>query len=189
MDAITRAYLDGRVNRPYTAYEADPDAEYMRTVEIDLSQIEPTVAFPHLPENAHPISQVGQIKIDQVVIGSCTNGRLEDMAVAAKLLEGKKVADHVRCIVMPATQHIFQQCIDLGYLSTFISAGCAVSTPHLRPLPGRPHGSHGQRRKVRRHHQPELCGPHGRHHLEIYLASPAVAAASAVAGFIADPRN
>ena len=165
VDAITRAYLDGRVNRPYTAYEADPDAEYVRTVEIDLSQIEPTVAFPHLPENAHPISQVGQIKIDQVVIGSCTNGRLEDMAVAAKLLEGKKVADHVRCIVMPATQHIFQQCIDLGYLSTFISAGCAVSTPHLRPLPGRPHGSHGQRRKVRRHHQPELCGPHGRHHL------------------------
>ena len=136
VDAITRAYLDGRVNRPYTAYEADPDAEYVRTVEIDLSQIEPTVAFPHLPENAHPISQVGQIKIDQVVIGSCTNGRLEDMAVAAKLLEGKKVADHVRCIVMPATQHIFQQCIDLGYLSTFISAGCAVSTPTCGPCLG-----------------------------------------------------
>ena len=136
VDAITRAYLDGRVNRPYTAYEADPDAEYVRTVEIDLSQIEPTVAFPHLPENAHPISRVGQIKIDQVVIGSCTNGRLEDMAVAGKLLEGKKVADHVRCIVMPATQHIFQQCIDLGYLSTFISAGCAVSTPTCGPCLG-----------------------------------------------------
>ena len=96
VDDITRKYMDGRVNRPYTAYEADSDAEYVRTIEIDLSQIEPTVAFPHLPENARPISQVGDVTIDQVVIGSCTNGRLEDMAIAAKILEGKKVAPNVR---------------------------------------------------------------------------------------------
>ena len=189
LDAITRAYLDGRVNRPYTAYEADPDAEYVRTVEIDLSQIEPTVAFPHLPENAHPISQVGQIKIDQVVIGSCTNGRLEDMAVAAKLLEGKKVADHVRCIVMPATQHIFQQCIDLGYLSTFISAGCAVSTPTCGPCLGGHMGVMANGEKCVATTNRNFVGRMGGITSEIYLASPAVAAASAVAGFIADPRN
>ena len=189
VDAITRAYLDGRVNRPYTAYEADPDAEYVRTVEIDLSQIEPTVAFPHLPENAHPISQVGQIKIDQVVIGSCTNGRLEDMAVAAKLLEGKKVADHVRCIVMPATQHIFQQCIDLGYLSTFISAGCAVSTPTCGPCLGGHMGVMANGEKCVATTNRNFVGRMGGITSEIYLASPAVAAASAVAGFIADPRN
>ena len=189
VDAITRAYLDGRVNRPYTAYEADPDAEYVRTVEIDLSQIEPTVAFPHLPENAHPISQVGQIKIDQVVIGSCTNGRLEDMAVAAKLLESKKVADHVRCIVMPATQHIFQQCIDLGYLSTFISAGCAVSTPTCGPCLGGHMGVMANGEKCVATTNRNFVGRMGGITSEIYLASPAVAAASAVAGFIADPRN
>ena len=189
VDAITRAYLDGRVNRPYTAYEADPDAEYVRTVEIDLSQIEPTVAFPHLPENAHPISQVGQIKIDQVGIGSCTNGRLEDMAVAAKLLESKKVADHVRCIVMPATQHIFQQCIDLGYLSTFISAGCAVSTPTCGPCLGGHMGVMANGEKCVATTNRNFVGRMGGITSEIYLASPAVAAASAVAGFIADPRN
>ena len=127
VDAITRAYLDGRVNRPYTAYEADPDAEYVRTVEIDLSQIEPTVAFPHLPENAHPISQVGQIKIDQVVIGSCTNGRLSDLRIAANLLKGKKVAKNVRCIVFPGTQTIYLDAMREGLVEAFIQAGAVLS--------------------------------------------------------------
>ena len=189
VDAITRAYLDGRVNRPYTAYEADPDAEYVRTVEIDLSQIEPTVAFPHLPENAHPISEVGQIKIDQVVIGSCTNGRLEDMAVAAQILKGKKVADHVRCIVMPATQHIFKQCIELGYMTTFIDAGCAVSTPTCGPCLGGHMGVMADGEKCVATTNRNFVGRMGGITSEIYLASPAVAAASAVAGYIADPRN
>ena len=189
VDHITRAYLDGRVNRPYTAYEADPDAEYVRTVEIDLSQIEPTVAFPHLPENAHPISEVGQIKIDQVVIGSCTNGRLEDMAVAAQILKGKKVADHVRCIVMPATQHIFKQCIELGYMTTFIDAGCAVSTPTCGPCLGGHMGVMADGEKCVATTNRNFVGRMGGITSEIYLASPAVAAASAVAGYIADPRN
>lgn len=189
VDDITRAYLDGRVNRPYTAYEADPDAEYVRTVEIDLSTIEPTVAFPHLPENAHPISEVGQIKIDQVVIGSCTNGRLEDMAVAAQILKGKKVADHVRCIVMPATQHIYKECIEKGYLTTFIDAGCAVSTPTCGPCLGGHMGVMANGEKCVATTNRNFVGRMGGITSEIYLASPAVAAASAVAGYIADPRN
>ena len=189
VDDITRAYLDGRVNRPYTAYEADPDAEYARTVEIDLSQVEPTVAFPHLPENAHPISQVGEIKIDQVVIGSCTNGRLEDMAVAAKILQGRKVASHVRCIVMPATQHIFKQCIELGYMTTFIDAGCAVSTPTCGPCLGGHMGVMANGEKCVATTNRNFVGRMGGITSEIYLASPAVAAASAVAGVIADPRK
>ena len=112
-----------------TAYEADPDAEYVRTVEIDLSQIEPTVAFPHLPENAHPISQVGQIKIDQVVIGSCTNGRISDMRDAAEVLKGRKVAKGVRCIVLPATPTIWRQAMKEGLFDIFTDAGCIVGPP------------------------------------------------------------
>ena len=128
VDDVTIAFMEVRVNRPYTVYEADPDAEYARGIEIDLSQVEPTVSYPHLPENARPISQVEDIKVDQVIIGSCTNGRLEDMAMAAEILEGRKVADHVRCIVIPATQQVFQDCVEKGYMTTFIQAGCAVST-------------------------------------------------------------
>ena len=189
VDAITRAYLDGRVNRPYTAYEADPDAEYVRTIEIDLSQIEPTVAFPHLPENARPISQVGDITIDQVVIGSCTNGRLEDMATAAKILEGKKVAPNVRCIVMPATQSIYKECIQRGYITTFIDAGCAVSTPTCGPCLGGHMGVMANGEKCVATTNRNFVGRMGGITSEIYLASPAVAAASAIAGKIADPRE
>ncbi len=115
------------------------------TYEIDLSQIEPTVAFPHLPENTRPIAQVGDVTIDQVVIGSCTNGRLEDMAIAAKILEGKKVATNVRCIVMPATQSIYKECIQRGYMHHLHRRRLRRLHPHLRPLPGRSHGCHGQR--------------------------------------------
>ncbi|MGM9578591.1 MAG: aconitase/3-isopropylmalate dehydratase large subunit family protein, partial [Evtepia sp.] len=189
VDDVTIAFMKDRVNRPYTIYEADPDAEYSRTVEINLSEIEPTVSYPHLPENARPISQVEDIKINQVIIGSCTNGRLEDMAVAAEILEGKKVADHVRCIVIPATQQVFQDCIDKGYLTTFIQAGCAVSTPTCGPCLGGHMGVMANGEKCVATTNRNFVGRMGGITSEIYLASPAVAAASAIAGKIADPRE
>ena len=188
VDEKTKAFLDGRAQRPYTVYEADPDAEYARTIDIDLSSIEPTVAFPHLPENAKPISQVEEIPIDQVIIGSCTNGRLEDMEIAAKLLQGKKVAPHVRCIVMPATQEIFKTCAQLGYLTTFIDAGCAVSTPTCGPCLGGHMGVMANGERCVATTNRNFVGRMGGITSEIYLASPAVAAASAIAGKIADPR-
>ena len=177
VDEITKAYLDGRTQRPYTVYAADPDAEYVRTIEIDLSSIEPTVAFPHLPENAKPISQVEDIRIDQVIIGSCTNGRLEDMEVAAKLLEGKKVASHVRCTVMPATQEIFKV------------RGRRRVHPPLRPRPGGHMGVMANGERCVATTNRNFVGRMGGITSEIYLASPAVAAASAIAGKIADPRG
>lgn len=189
VDAITRAYLDGRVNRPYTAYEADPDAEYVRTVEIDLSQIEPTVAFPHLPENAHPISQVGQIKIDQVVIGSCTNGRISDMRAAAEILKGRKVADGIRCIVLPATEEIVQQMIDEGIFQTFLAAGAAVSTPTCGPCLGGHMGCMCEGERCVSTTNRNFVGRMGHVTSEVILASPTVAAASAVAGCVADPAK
>ena len=189
VDDVTIAFMKDRVNRPYTIYEADPNAEYSRTVEINLSEIEPTVSYPHLPENARPISQVEDIKINQVIIGSCTNGRLEDMAVAAEILKGKKVADHVRCIVIPATQQVFQDCIDKGYLTTFIQAGCAVSTPTCGPCLGGHMGVMANGEKCVATTNRNFVGRMGGITSEIYLASPAVAAASAIAGKIADPRE
>ena len=189
VDETTIAYMEGRVNRPWTAYEADPDAEYVRTIEINLSEIEPTVSYPHLPENARPISKVEDIKIDQVIIGSCTNGRLEDMAIAAEILKGQKVADHVRCIVIPATQQVFQDCIDLGYMTTFIQSGCAVSTPTCGPCLGGHMGVMANGEKCVATTNRNFVGRMGGITSEIYLASPAVAAASAIAGKIADPRE
>jgi len=189
VDEITIAYMKDRVDRPWTVYEADPDAEYVRTVEIDLNTVEPTVSFPHLPENAHPISDVGEIAIDQVIIGSCTNGRLEDMAVAAEILKGRKVDPNVRCIVMPATQQIFKDCILKGYMTTFIDAGCAVSTPTCGPCLGGHMGVMANGEKCVATTNRNFVGRMGGITSEIYLASPAVAAASAVAGKIADPRT
>ena len=189
VDEITETYMKGRVDRPWTAYAADPDAEYTRTVEIDLNTVEPTVSFPHLPENARPISDVGDIAIDQVIIGSCTNGRLEDMAVAAEILKGRKVDPNVRCIVMPATQQIFRDCIEKGYMTTFIDAGCAVSTPTCGPCLGGHMGVMANGEKCVATTNRNFVGRMGGITSEIYLASPAVAAASAVAGKIADPRT
>ena len=189
VDEITLAYMKGRVDRPWTVYEADPDAEYTRVVEIDLNTVEPTVSFPHLPENAHPISDVGDIAIDQVIIGSCTNGRLEDMAVAADILRGRKVDPNVRCIVMPATQQIFRDCIEKGYMTTFIDAGCAVSTPTCGPCLGGHMGVMANGEKCVATTNRNFVGRMGGITSEIYLASPAVAAASAIAGKIADPRK
>jgi 3-isopropylmalate/(R)-2-methylmalate dehydratase large subunit len=151
--------------------------------------VEPTVSYPHLPENARPISQVEDIQIDQVIIGSCTNGRLEDMAVAAQILKGRKVADHVRCIVMPATPLIFRQCAELGYMTTFIDAGCAVSTPTCGPCLGGHMGVMANGEKCVATTNRNFVGRMGGISSEIYLASPAVAAASAIAGKIADPRE
>jgi 3-isopropylmalate/(R)-2-methylmalate dehydratase large subunit len=189
VDEITTAYMTGRVDRPWTAYAADPDADYVRTVEIDLNTVEPTVSFPHLPENARPISDVGDIAIDQVIIGSCTNGRLEDMAVAAGILKGRKVDPNVRCIVMPATQQIFRDCIEKGYMTTFIDAGCAVSTPTCGPCLGGHMGVMANGEKCVATTNRNFVGRMGGITSEIYLASPAVAAASAIAGKIADPRT
>ena len=189
VDDITRAYLDGRVNRPYTAYEADPDAEYVRTVEIDLSQIEPTVAFPHLPENAHPISEVGQIKIDQVVIGSCTNGRIEDMEAAYNILKGRHIADGVRGIIIPATMEVYRTCIERGYTTAFVDAGCIVSTPTCGPCLGGYMGILAEGERCVSTTNRNFVGRMGHVNSEIYLASPATAAASALTGHITDPRE
>lgn len=189
VDDITRKYMDGRVNRPYTAYEADPDAEYVRTIEIDLSQIEPTVAFPHLPENARPISQVGDVTIDQVVIGSCTNGRLSDLRIAANLLKGKKVAKNVRCIVFPGTQTIYLDAMREGLVEAFIQAGAVVSTPTCGPCLGGHMGILAAGERAVSTTNRNFVGRMGHVDSEVYLASPAVAAASAVTGYITDPAE
>ena len=136
VDEITLEYVSARSNRTPKVYEADQDAEYERTIDIDLSQIKQTVAFPHLPENTRTFDDIPDIKIDQVVIGSCTNGRLEDLIVAAGILKGKKIAEGVRCIILPGTQQIYLDAMDMGLLKIFIEAGCAVSTPTCGPCLG-----------------------------------------------------
>ncbi len=144
VDAKTEAFLKGRVTRPWTAVEADPDAVYERVVKIDLSKLVPVTSYPHLPENTHPVSESHHIKIDQVVVGSCTNGRLEDIAQAAEVLKDHKVNENVRCIIIPATQEIYQEAIRLGYVDIFINAGAAVSTPTYQPQFPRTYGPRGQ---------------------------------------------
>ena len=189
VDEITLAYVKDRVNRPFTVYEADEDAVYDRVIDIDLSQIKQTVAFPHLPENTKTIDEVGDIKIDQVVIGSCTNGRLSDLAVAAEILKGRKVADGVRAIIIPATQQIYMDAMKLGYLETFIEAGCAVSTPTCGPCLGGYMGILADGERAVATTNRNFVGRMGHVNSEVYLASPAVAAASAVVGKIAGPEQ
>ncbi|PWM69351.1 MAG: 3-isopropylmalate dehydratase large subunit [Eubacteriales Family XIII. Incertae Sedis bacterium] len=187
VDAVTEEYMKDKVSRPYSKYEADEDAEYDAVYDIDLAAIKPTVAFPHLPENTKKIDEVGDIPIDQVVIGSCTNGRLSDMAVAAKILKGKKVHKDVRAIIIPATQKIYKECIDLGYLETFIDAGCVVSTPTCGPCLGGYMGILAAGERCVATTNRNFVGRMGHGDSEVYLASPAVAAASAVLGKIAGP--
>lgn len=189
VDAITKAYMDGRINRPYTVYEADPDAVYDAVYSIDLSSLRPTVAFPHLPSNTRTIDEVGEIPIDQVVIGSCTNGRLSDMAAAAEILAGRKVKKGMRVIVIPATQQIYKDCIRLGYLETFIDAGCVVSTPTCGPCLGGYMGILAAGERCVATTNRNFVGRMGHGDSEVYLASPAVAAASAIAGKIAAPER
>ena len=189
VDDITVEYQKGRVDREYKIYEADADAEYDAVYDIDLSKIKPTVSFPHLPENTKTTDECGEVKIDQVVIGSCTNGRLEDMAMAAKILKGRHIAKNVRCIVIPATQQVYLDCIKNGYMETFIEAGCAVSTPTCGPCLGGHMGILAKGERAVATTNRNFVGRMGHPESEVYLASPAVAAASAVTGKISDPSE
>lgn len=189
VDEVTEEYMKGRVNRPYKVYEPDEDAVYERIIEINLSKLKPTIAFPHLPSNTRTIDSAGDIKIDQVVIGSCTNGRLEDMAAAAEILKGKKVADEMRCIIIPATQNIYKECVRLGYIDTFIDAGCIVSTPTCGPCLGGYMGILAEHERCVATTNRNFIGRMGHYLSEVYLANPYVAAASAVTGKITDPRE
>ena len=187
VDEKTMAYIKGRVNRDITVFEADADAEYEQVIEIDLSALRPTIACPHLPENTKTIDEVGDVPIQQVVIGSCTNGRLEDMALAAKILKGKKVHDDVRAIIIPATQQIFKDCIKEGYMDIFIDAGCVVSTPTCGPCLGGHMGILAEGERCVATTNRNFVGRMGHVKSEVYLASPAVAAASAITGKISGP--
>ena len=189
VDDVTIAYMKERVDRPYKIYTADPDAEYTRVIDLDLSQIKSTVSFPHLPENAKSIDQVGDVKIDQVVIGSCTNGRMSDMETAAEILKGKKIAKHVRCIIIPATQKIWLECVKRGYMDIFVEAGCAVSTPTCGPCLGGYMGILAAGERAVATTNRNFVGRMGHTESEVYLASPAIAAASAIAGKIADVKD
>ena len=189
VDDVTRAYVEGRVNRPWTAFEADEDAEYERTIEIDLSQVECTVAWPHLPENAHPATEGKEIAIDQIVIGSCTNGQLPDMAAAAEILKGKHLAPGVRGIIIPATQSVYRECMRLGYADIFLDAGCIISTPTCGPCLGGYMGILAAGERCVSSTNRNFVGRMGHVDSEVYLASPAVAAASGVAGHIAHPEE
>ena len=189
VDEVTKEYLKGRTDREYKVYEADPDAEYDEEYTIDLSQIKPTVAFPHLPENARTFDDIPDIKIDQVVIGSCTNGRIEDLRAAAEILKGKRVADHVRCIIIPATQNIYLTAMKEGLLEIFIESGCAVSTPTCGPCLGGHMGILAAGEKAVATTNRNFVGRMGHTESQVYLASPYVAAASAVAGRIAQPSD
>ncbi|MGN0608433.1 MAG: 3-isopropylmalate dehydratase large subunit [Oscillospiraceae bacterium] len=189
VDDVTKAYMDERVSRSYTVYEADPDAAYDEVYDIDLSEIKPTVAFPHLPENTRTIDEVGDVKIDQVVIGSCTNGRMEDMEMAAEILKGKHVHPDVRCIIIPATQQIYLDSIKKGLMEIFINAGCAVSTPTCGPCLGGHMGILAAGERAVATTNRNFVGRMGHPDSEVYLASPAVAAASAVTGKISGPNE
>ena len=189
VDDKTRAYLDGRVTRAWEAVEPDADAEYEREVVIDLDTLQPTVALPHLPSNTRTVDQVAGTHIDQVVIGSCTNGRLEDLRQAAAVLKGRKVAAGVRCIVIPATQQITLDAMAEGLIQTFIEAGCAVSTPTCGPCLGGHMGVLSDGERAISTTNRNFVGRMGPVSSEIILANPAVAAASAVAGCVADPRK
>jgi 3-isopropylmalate/(R)-2-methylmalate dehydratase large subunit len=189
VDEKTIEYMTGRVNRPWTAYEADADAEYEQTIEIDLSQIQPTVSLPHLPSNTKTVGEVAGMDIQQCVIGSCTNGRISDLRIAAKVLEGRKVADTVRCIVIPATQEVYLQALHEGLVETFIAAGAVVSTPTCGPCLGGHMGVLYEGERAISTTNRNFVGRMGHVKSEVVLASPAVAAASAVKGTICTPDD
>lgn len=187
VDEKTLEYINGRVDRPYKVYEADPDAEYERVVEIDLSKLKNTVSMPSLPSNTRTVDEVKGTHIDQVVIGSCTNGRMKDMRIAAEILKGKKVAPGIRVNIVPATQDIYLQCIDEGIMEIFVKAGCAVNTPSCGPCMGGHMGVMCEGERTISTTNRNFVGRMGHVDSEIILASPAVAAASAVAGYVAGP--
>ena len=189
VDDVTRAYCNGRFQGTPVEYAADEDAVYEKEYVIDLSALRPTVAFPHLPENTRTIDNVGQVKIDQVVIGSCTNGRLSDLRIAANLLKGKKVAKNVRCIVFPGTQTIYLDAMREGLVEAFIQAGAVVSTPTCGPCLGGYMGILAAGERAVSTTNRNFVGRMGHVDSEVYLASPAVAAASEVTGYITDPAE
>ncbi len=189
VDDITRAYLDGRTERPYTEYHSDPDAVYAKVYEIDAADIVPTVAFPHLPSNTRPVSEARDVKIDQAVIGSCTNGRIDDMRQAAAVLRGRTVHPDVRCIVIPATQQVYRQCMEEGLTDIFLDANCAVSTPTCGPCLGGYMGILAAGERAIATTNRNFVGRMGDPTSEVYLSSPAVAAASAVLGHIGLPED
>lgn len=189
VDDKTIEYVRPRANRPYKVYESDKDAEYARVIECDVSMIEPQVAFPHIPSNTQPISEVGQIEIDQVVIGSCTNGRLEDLQIAARILEGRQVHPRVRCIIIPGSQRVYLEALREGLIEVFVDSGTAVSTPTCGPCLGGYMGVLADGERCVSTTNRNFVGRMGSPESEIYLTNPAVAAASAVAGKIASPEE
>ncbi|SDC23174.1 MULTISPECIES: 3-isopropylmalate dehydratase large subunit [unclassified Candidatus Frackibacter] len=188
-DQTTIDYIEDRAQREYTLYESDEDAEYEEVIEYDVSEIEPQVAFPHLPENTKGISEVEDIKIDQAVIGSCTNGRIEDLRLAAKILEGKRKADNVRLIIFPGTQEIYKQAMKEGLIEIFIDAGAAVSTPTCGPCLGGHMGILAKGERAIATTNRNFVGRMGHPESEVYLSNPAVAAASAIKGEIVSPEE
>lgn len=189
VDEKTIEYVKEHSTKPHTVYKADEDAVYAKVYEIDLSTVKPTVAFPHLPENVRTIDNVGDVKIDQVVIGSCTNGRIEDLRVAAKVLKGRKVHPDIRCIIIPATQKIYLQAVHEGLVDIFIESGAAVSTPTCGPCLGGHMGILAKGERAVATTNRNFVGRMGHPESEVYLASPAVAAASAVMGKISGPEE
>ena len=189
VDEITTEYLTGRSQREWTVYAADEDAEYEQTIEIDLSALVPTVSYPHLPENTHPASEGKDIAIDQVVIGSCTNGRLSDMEAAYNILKGKHIAKGVRGIIIPATLASYKECSRRGWTEAFIDAGCIVSTPTCGPCLGGYMGILAEGERCVSTTNRNFVGRMGHVESEVYLASPATAAASALTGHITDPTT
>nr|WP_320411243.1 3-isopropylmalate dehydratase large subunit [Candidatus Hakubella thermalkaliphila] len=188
-DQLTLDYIAERAKRDYQIYKSDPDAQYWKVIEIDVTEIEPQVAFPHLPSNTRPISQVERIQIQQAVIGSCTNGRLEDLRIAAQILKGHKVAKGVRLIVIPATQDIYRQALKEGLLEIFVDSGAVISTPTCGPCLGGHMGVLAEGEKAVSTTNRNFVGRMGHPESQVYLANPAVAAASAVAGYIISPEE
>ena len=189
VDDVTREYMKNRSERTPVEYVADEDAEYDEIIEINLSEIVPTVSCPHLPENTHPAKELSNVKIDQVVIGSCTNGRMEDMEAAYKILKDKKIAPCVRCIIIPATQDIYKECAMRGYITAFVDAGAVVSTPTCGPCLGGYMGILAAGEKCISTTNRNFVGRMGHVDSEVYLASPKTAAASAVTGYITSPEE
>ena len=191
-DKITEAYAQqtsARSGQSYQVYHSDPDASYHEQFSLDTTTIEPQVAFPHLPENAKPISEVGEISIDQSIIGSCTNGRIEDLEVAAKILNQQEIHSDVRCIIIPGTQEVYLEALDRGYIKLFIQAGAAVSTPTCGPCLGGHMGVLAEGERSISTTNRNFVGRMGHPKSEVYLSNPAIAAASAILGRIAGPTD
>lgn len=189
VDEITEAYMEGRCDRKWTKCEADEDAEYTKVINIDLSTVPCTVAWPHLPENTHPATDGNDIEIDQVVIGSCTNGNIEDMSAAAEILKGRHIKKGLRGIIIPATPKIYTECMERGYTKIFMDAGCIVSTPTCGPCLGGYMGILAAGERAVSTTNRNFVGRMGHVESEVYLASPAVAAASAITGHITHPKD